>query len=100
MAKHMQEDVNRIMERSGMRYGIAEDTLTDAIFYNTRLSTRESGSKAEARAQARLMLAAPALLEACETAYANLRNSYASDHLVIKQLTAAIAQARGEEVTA
>jgi hypothetical protein len=39
--------------------------------------------------------AAPALLEACRTALANLKPKYPSNHLVIQQLTAAIAAAEG-----
>lgn len=41
----------------------------------------------------RLLAAAPKLLEACEIALANLKPTYASGHLVIKSLTAAIKEA-------
>ena len=50
-------------------------------------------------ANARLIAAAPELLEACETTLANLAPAYASEHLVIKRLRAAIAKARGQEIS-
>jgi hypothetical protein len=51
---------------------------------------------ATVEANAKLIAAAPSLLDACETALANLQNAYASDHLVIKSLRAAIKAAVGE----
>lgn len=51
---------------------------------------------AEEKANARLIAAAPELLEACETALTNLSPLYASDHLVIRRLTAAIKKTKGE----
>ena len=50
----------------------------------------------ETEANARLIAAAPELLEACETALTNLSPLYSSDHLVIKRLRVAIAKAKGE----
>lgn len=42
---------------------------------------------------ARLMSAAPEMLEACKISLANLEPLYASDHLVIRSLRASIAKA-------
>jgi hypothetical protein len=49
----------------------------------------------ESNANARLLAAAPDLLEACETALENLSPLYCGDHLVITRLRAAIAKATG-----
>lgn len=46
-------------------------------------------------ANARLIAAAPELLEACKAAEANLSPEYASDHLVMRLLRVAIAKAEG-----
>lgn len=48
-----------------MKFKVTEDDLTNALFYNSSLPTEGSGSKAEAREQARVMLAGQDLLEAC-----------------------------------
>jgi hypothetical protein len=47
-------------------FTITEDDLTNAIFWGTTLEVEGSGSKAEARQQARLMLAAEELLDCCK----------------------------------
>lgn len=47
-------------------------------------------------ANARLIAAAPELLEAATLAFANLEPAYSSDHLVIRSLRAAIAKATGQ----
>jgi hypothetical protein len=43
-----------------------------------------------------VLAAAPELLEACETALANLAPIYPSNHIVMEQLRAAIAKARAK----
>jgi hypothetical protein len=45
---------------------------------------------------AKLIAAAPDLLEACKTALDNLAPAYSRDHLVIKLLQSAIAKATGK----
>lgn len=54
----------------------------------------EAGKYGPHWANARLLAAAPMLLEACEIALANLTPAYSSDHLVIKSLRTAIAKAK------
>ena len=46
-------------------------------------------------ANARLIAAAPALLEACKFAVECLKPKYTSDHIVMKKLNNAINQAKG-----
>jgi hypothetical protein len=49
-------------------FGVGETALTDALFHNTPLDATGSGTKAQARAQARRMLAAvPLQCLLCET---------------------------------
>jgi len=52
---------------------------------------------AEDAANARLIAAAPELLEACKLAEENLAPLYSGDHLVLRTLRAAIQKATGEE---
>ena len=49
------------------------------------------------KCDARLIAAAPELLEACKMAFDNLKPAYSSDHLVIRTLRAAIAKAEGKQ---
>ena len=51
-----------------MRFQITEDDLTAAIFDGCSLESTGSGTRAEAREQARVMLAANKLLESCYAA--------------------------------
>ena len=48
------------------------------------------------KGNARLMSAAPELINACKMALQNLAPLYSSDHLVIKTLKSAIAKANGD----
>ena len=51
-----------------MQFKITEDNLANAIFYGARLNVTGNGTKAEARQQARKMLAAGHLLIGCKVA--------------------------------
>ena len=48
-----------------MTFNITENQLTNAIFFDIATDAPGTSTVAEARAQARLMLAAPQLLKAC-----------------------------------
>ena len=55
-------------------FHVGEDDLVRAIFYDSSLGqTTGSGTKAEARLQAKAMIAGPKLLAACEDLLANLK---------------------------
>lgn len=69
--------------------GIVNSLLTPAV-----LCLQFENMEGMQEANARLIAAAPELLAACEIALANLVPAYASDHLVIKSLRAAISKAK------
>jgi hypothetical protein len=60
---------------------VNEDDLTDALFHNVPLHSTGSGSKADARAQARAMLAADGLLTTCQSVLDSLERNLADDCL-------------------
>jgi len=49
-----------------MTFTVSEDDLTNALFYRSALYSDGNGNKAQARQQARLMLASEALLAMCK----------------------------------
>lgn len=67
--------------------------ITNATGKGTIANSVHGTTSAEQEANARLIAAAPELLEACETALENLAPLYSSEHLVMKRLRAAIAKA-------
>ena len=79
-------------ESPGRQLQIANTKYLDQLFGEViRDKTR-----AEAETNARLIAAAPDLLEACEMALGELNLIYAADYEIQKQLKAAIAKARSE----
>jgi len=62
--------------------------------YDAMLCKGHGGTAAD---NARLIAAAPDLLEACKITLENLRPLYPSNHLCIKKLTSVIAKAEGRE---
>ena len=70
------------------------DIILDICTESNDLS--EGGNQSVDEANARLIAAAPELLEACEAAYANLKPAYSSEHIVIRRLRAAISAATGK----
>ena len=87
-----------------MTFNISENQLTNAIFFDIATDAPGTSTVAQARAQARLMLAAPKLLEACRYAYEVLRDVESSDDLmdgVVVSMTnvleSAIQAAEGED---
>ena len=62
-------------------FSVTEHDLTDALFNNISLHSTGSGSKAEARAQARAMLAADVLLTTCQSVLDSLERNLADDCL-------------------
>ena len=95
----------RGQRRMTMTFEISEDGLTACMCHSGYFKAAGSSTIADARAQARLMLAAPQLLEASRYAYEVLRDvETESDDLPLggvasmtNMLEAAIAAAEGKE---
>jgi hypothetical protein len=62
-------------------FSVTENHLTDALFHNISLHSSGNGSKADARAQARAMLAADILLTTCQSVLDSLDRNLADDCL-------------------
>ena len=68
------------MNINGNEITITEDSLTNALFNGATLEAFGSFTKAEARQAARVMLAAPELLDALKEALAAARLAAIHDH--------------------
>ena len=62
-------------------FTMTEDDLTNALFHNVALRSTGSGTKADARAQARVMLAADVLHTTCQSVLDSLERNLADDCL-------------------
>ena len=62
-------------------FSVSEDDLTNAMFHNVALPSTGIGSKADAHAQARAMLAADVLLSTCQSVLDSLERNLADDCL-------------------
>jgi hypothetical protein len=80
-----------------MPFDVTEDDLTNAIFYGSHLPSKGSGMKADARAQARLMLAAPELLRCLKLAVGGPQGSKLLVGKALRDARAAVALAEGKE---
>jgi hypothetical protein len=60
---------------------VTENDLTNALFHNVPLRSTSSGTKADARAQARAMLAADLLLTTCQSVLDSLERNLTDDCL-------------------
>jgi hypothetical protein len=60
---------------------VNENDLTDALFHSVSLHSTGSGTKADARSQARAMLAADVLRSTCQSVLDSLERNLADDCL-------------------